>query len=70
MGRPSSRRLRRGEPWPRYAPPTGMVRTLKWTALALVAALGIWLTFQQGIEARFVSAWSCAASRALICVQR
>jgi hypothetical protein len=47
-----------------------MVTTLKWTALALVAALGIWLTFQQGIEARFVSAWSCATSRALICVQR
>jgi hypothetical protein len=47
-----------------------MVTTLKWTTLALVAALGVWLTFQQGVEARFVSAWNCAASRAPICLQR
>jgi hypothetical protein len=47
-----------------------MVKSLKWAALVFIAAFGIWLTFQQGVEARFVSAWSCAASRALICMQR
>jgi hypothetical protein len=47
-----------------------MATKLKFAALALVAAFGIWLTFQAGVEGRLVSAWNCAASRALFCVQR
>jgi hypothetical protein len=47
-----------------------MVTTLKWSALALIAALGLWLTFREGVEARFNSVQNCAAARALFCVQR
>jgi hypothetical protein len=47
-----------------------MIAKIKWLVLALVAAFGVWLTFQSGVEGRLTSAWNCAASRALFCVQR
>jgi hypothetical protein len=47
-----------------------MVRKLKWVALALVAAFGIWLAFQQGIEPSYNSVSNCAPARALFCVAR
>jgi hypothetical protein len=47
-----------------------MATKVKFAALVLVAAFGIWLTFQSGVEGRLFSSWNCAGSRALICFQR
>jgi len=58
------------EPRAWLAPPMHMVTKLKWVALALVAAFGIWLAFQQGIEPSYNSVSNCAPARALFCVAR
>lgn len=47
-----------------------MPTKVKIIALAVVLALGTYLTFQSGVEGRLHSAWNCAGSRALICLQR
>ena len=48
-----------------------MATKVKIAVLILVAAFGVWLTFQSGVEGRrLFSSWNCAASRALICFQR
>jgi hypothetical protein len=48
-----------------------MARKLKIAALALFIACGVWLAFQPGaLTPDIHSAWSCAASRAIICVQK
>jgi hypothetical protein len=48
-----------------------MMTKIKLVALAAMVILGCWLAFEQGgPEPKMVSAWSCAGSKALFCVQR
>ena len=47
-----------------------MATKIKIAALVLVAAFGLWLTFQHGVEGSLSSSWNCAAARSLICLQR
>jgi hypothetical protein len=47
-----------------------MATRLKWTAIVLLAAFGVWLTLQHGVEGSLQSSWNCAGSRALFCIQR
>jgi len=43
---------------------------LKWIALALIGAVGLWLAFQNPPDGFIPGAHNCAAARAIICFQR
>jgi hypothetical protein len=48
-----------------------MIRKLRIVALALLAGFGIWLAFHEPLPGTgLVSSWNCAASRAIICIQK
>ena len=47
-----------------------MATKIKIAALVLVAAFGLWLAFQNGVEGSLPSSWNCAGSRSLLCLQR
>ena len=58
------------EPMLRRATPRVMRTKLKWIALALIGAVGLWLAFQNPPDGFIPGARNCAAARAIVCLQR